>query len=163
MISNATAQRLLDIFRKYLPDDQIKQLVDELMEVPGNKSFRDSMKLVDYKLTGVAHTEETGEPPAPFMKFRITVLALWLDPRVGSKGFIGAVLNDGTPVALCSKEKWDMGPRDSLRRGWIGRYRIGKGSLYCHHSLSVLRAGGLKVGDEKLTVPAVLENLVIRW
>lgn len=44
-------------------------------------------------------------------KFRVRIKALWLDKTVGLNGYIGAILEDGTPVDLCSKEKWDLGKK----------------------------------------------------
>lgn len=86
------------------------------------------------------------------MTFAVKVRALWFQPEVGMHGYYGAVLVDGTPVALCSKERWDMGPRDSLRKGWRGNLRVWPKPKVVHvpYTEAELRKGGLW----KLTCPA---------
>lgn len=90
----------------------------------------------------------------------IRVKALWFQREVGLKGYFGAILSDGTPVALCSKEKWDLGPTDSLRDNWEGDVRIGDKKVYMRDiSTESLKKDGLGKGSLKLTVPEKLVNL----
>lgn len=52
----------------------------------------------------------------------IKVKALWLDPSLGSYGYIcGLVVNGNIdePVGMCGTEEWVFGKIDSLRRKWI--------------------------------------------
>jgi hypothetical protein len=51
-------------------------------------------------------------------RYKIKVKALWCQNDVGLCGYIGAILDDGTPIALCSRGKFDLGNDDSLRSGW---------------------------------------------
>jgi hypothetical protein len=77
---------------------------------------------------------------------RVRVKALWLDNTIGLHGYIGAVLADGQQVALCSKEKWDMGPYDSLR--FTGNrivFNVIK-HMYLDATEQELRARGLDLG-----------------
>jgi hypothetical protein len=55
---------------------------------------------------------------------KVMVKALWWQPEVGGCGYLGALRVDGVPFALCSKEKWDMGPWDSLRKNWSDGIKI---------------------------------------
>jgi hypothetical protein len=92
---------------------------------------------------------------------KVKVIALWRQKNVGLAGFIGAILADGSPVALCSVEKWELGRRDSLRRGWTGDVRLGRKAF--HHGISErqLREDGLLRGTNlELRVPAELQHLV---
>ena len=86
----------------------------------------------------------------------VRVQALWCDPTVGREGYIGAILRDGTPVALCSVEKFSLGRGDSLNRGWVGHIRKGSKTVYSQYTEAELRAGGLGNGPLRLTVPSEL-------
>lgn len=55
---------------------------------------------------------------------RIMVRRLWRESDIGARGYIGAELLDGTLVALCSVEKWELAPKDSLRTDWRGNERF---------------------------------------
>lgn len=79
------------------------------------------------------------------MANRITIKALWFDPNASTRGYIGAILKDGTPVSICSKAKWDMGRIDSLRKGWIGNTRVWpqQKTMYVDVSEKQLKAEGL--------------------
>jgi hypothetical protein len=55
---------------------------------------------------------------------RIAINRLWRESDVGLVGWIGAELQDGTLVALCSVEKWELGSYDSLRDGWCNNERV---------------------------------------
>lgn len=90
----------------------------------------------------------------------ISVKALWFQPKIGLRGAIGAILHDGTPVALCSKEKWDLGKNDSLRSGWQGNIRMGIKTFTNTYTEEQLVADGLGSGDLKMTVPEPLINFV---
>lgn len=82
------------------------------------------------------------------MVHAIKIIALWKEPNVGLHGYIGAVLADGTEVALCSVEKWEQGPFDSLRYGWVDNICLfphGK-IMYSETPESVLRQDGLLGG-----------------
>jgi hypothetical protein len=99
----------------------------------------------------------------PINQHKITIKALWLDPNVGLEGYIGAILFDGTPVALCSNEKWRLGRRDSLRSGWTKdsrnvSVRHGVKVFYNQYSAQALRKDGLL----NLTVPVSLRKLTKR-
>lgn len=51
-----------------------------------------------------------------------TVYALWVDHTYGLGGAICAIVKDGVSkrhVYVSSVEKWNLGPADSLRRGWV--------------------------------------------
>jgi hypothetical protein len=79
----------------------------------------------------------------------ITITRLWREDDVGAEGWIGAELVDGTLVALCSVEKWNLGnPNDSLRRGWSGNERHFKRPkrLNFHLTEAELRRDGLGSG-----------------
>lgn len=92
---------------------------------------------------------------------KISICALWLQRSVGKQGYIGAILADGTPVALCSKESWDLGRYDSLRKGWTGDVRIGTKILLAKYSEADLRADGIDLkGFTPLIVPGELLHLV---
>jgi hypothetical protein len=58
-----------------------------------------------------------------FRRYATRVTRLRLDRTKGLHGQIFATLEDGREVYLCSKEKWDLGRRDSLRSGWAGDER----------------------------------------
>lgn len=88
---------------------------------------------------------------------KINIKALWLDPNVGLNGYLGAVLADGTPVALCSKEKFDLGPYDSLRKGWVGNVRIGNKVMHAEKPESL---EGFTLGGKALTIPAELQFML---
>lgn len=45
-------------------------------------------------------------------KHCIKIKALWFDKNIGLFGYYGAILHDGTPVAICSHEKWSLGKND---------------------------------------------------
>ena len=49
--SNSTVVEVARVLRKHLDARTIKKVVDDLLEVPGNKSFRDSVQLLADKLT----------------------------------------------------------------------------------------------------------------
>lgn len=87
--------------------------------------------------------------------FSVKVKLLWLQSDIGLCGYIGAVLMDGTQVALCSKEKWDLGDDDSLRKGWDDNVRHGVKIIYCDISETELRERGL--GRDKLRMKPFLE------
>lgn len=42
-----TAHNVLDVILKYVPDDQIDNLINELKDVQGNKSYQDTVKLIE--------------------------------------------------------------------------------------------------------------------
>ena len=44
MISTKTADEILRVFMKHLSQEQIREIVKDLQQVDGNKSFKDSMK-----------------------------------------------------------------------------------------------------------------------
>lgn len=44
MISTKTADEILRVFMKHLSQEQIREIVKDLQQVKGNKSFTDSMK-----------------------------------------------------------------------------------------------------------------------
>lgn len=44
MISTKTADEILKVLMKHLSQEQIRDIVKDLQHVPGNKSFRTSMK-----------------------------------------------------------------------------------------------------------------------
>jgi hypothetical protein len=96
------------------------------------------------------------------MRYRIRVKALWIDRSVGLEGYVGAILMDGTQVALCSVEKWNQGPSDSLRRGWEHDQKVfgklGK-VIFQDYSEAALRCDGL------LHLPKndALRELVAKW
>ena len=53
---------------------------------------------------------------------KIQVFALWYEPLLGLSGYVCALVKHQKqliPVGLCSVEKWGMGRKDSLRRGWV--------------------------------------------
>lgn len=88
-------------------------------------------------------------------KYKVKVLALWFQPEIGLKGYYGAVLEDGTPVALCSQEKWELGRKDSLRTGWEKNTKVFDFPKAIHINIpeSELRKNGMKVGQVNLTIP----------
>lgn len=47
MIAKYTGNEIKNILNKYLSSDQQRQLFSELMKVKGNKSFEDSIKLLN--------------------------------------------------------------------------------------------------------------------
>jgi hypothetical protein len=57
-------------------------------------------------------------------KFPITIRAIWLDKEIGLKGYIQILLSSGDLVGLCSKEKFDLAPKDSIRTGWKNNMKI---------------------------------------
>lgn len=97
---------------------------------------------------------------------KIRVSALWFQRNVGLQGYIGAIREDGTPFALCSKEKWDFGPNDSLRKGWDGDVRIGDKTLGTDYTLAELedlieRGKAMNEGSPlELTVPPRLRRFL---
>lgn len=44
MISIKTADAILAVLMKHLSQEQIRDIIQDLQHVPGNKSFRDAMK-----------------------------------------------------------------------------------------------------------------------
>jgi hypothetical protein len=91
---------------------------------------------------------------------KIKVKGLWIDRTIGREGFIGALLYPcRLPVALCSMEKWELGEHDSLRKNWqtgdLFEYIIFSKPkiVYCAHTETELRQGGLSMGRQTLTVP----------
>lgn len=96
--------------------------------------------------------------------YPIPVVALWFDPNVGAQGYFGAIIlqnEEYTPVGLCSKEKWDLGRFDSLRRNWNGNVKIFRGLkiLYYSYSVEELLAEGLFEGTPlELKVPDELKE-----
>ncbi len=94
-------------------------------------------------------------------RYRISVLALWFQPEVGQEGYYGAILADGTPVALCSAEKWNSGRQDSLRAGWANNIRLGPKTLTSDYSPEDLSRDGLLHGTPlELRVPPGLYDLI---
>jgi len=83
---------------------------------------------------------------------RIHVRRLWREDNVGLMGFIGAELEDGTLVALCSVEKWILGSNDSLRKQWKDNERkfVGIKTIYGDVTEMQLRKDGLGSGKLKL-------------
>lgn len=52
---------------------------------------------------------------------KINILALWLQTNTD---YIGCVLEDGTPVALCTKEKWNALRNVTLKSDWENNAKI---------------------------------------
>lgn len=44
MVSTKTADEILRVLMKHLSQEQIREIVKDLQQVEGNKSFKDSMK-----------------------------------------------------------------------------------------------------------------------
>ena len=42
--SKSTVERVLEVILKYVPKETALKILEELMTVPGNKSFRDTIK-----------------------------------------------------------------------------------------------------------------------
>lgn len=42
--SHETVDKIYEAVRKHVSDDQMRRIVDELLDVPGNKSFRDTIE-----------------------------------------------------------------------------------------------------------------------
>jgi hypothetical protein len=45
--SKTTAQQLAEIVRRYVPEDKIPAMLDDLAQVPGNKSFREVVQMLE--------------------------------------------------------------------------------------------------------------------
>jgi hypothetical protein len=45
--SKTTAQQLAEIVRRYVPEDKIPAMLDDLTQVPGNKSFREVVQMLE--------------------------------------------------------------------------------------------------------------------
>lgn len=43
VVAKSTAERIVEIVVKYVPQQQVLPMLEELSEVPGNKSFRDTV------------------------------------------------------------------------------------------------------------------------
>lgn len=90
---------------------------------------------------------------------KVSVKAFWLQSEVGLMGYIGAVLSTGIPVALCSKEKWDLGSYDSLRKNWNGRIKLFNKPKTFYYVLSeeeLVEDGLLKGSPLEMKVPVEL-------
>jgi hypothetical protein len=48
--SKTTAQQLAEIVRRYVPEDKIPAMLDDLTQVPGNKSFREVVQMLEQLL-----------------------------------------------------------------------------------------------------------------
>jgi hypothetical protein len=92
----------------------------------------------------------------------LKVKGLWLQREIGPDGHVGAVLDDGTPVALCSFPKWE--DQGFGQENWDG-------TIFCpgvttdfvfSHAARELKAGGLSLGTRlgTMSVPQELQHLV---
>lgn len=79
---------------------------------------------------------------------RLLVRRLWRERSVGMEGWVGAELPDGTLVALCSVEKWNLGLADSLREEWRGAEKkfVVLKAIHINVSEAELRQDGLGSG-----------------
>jgi hypothetical protein len=48
--TKTTAEELAEIIRRYVPKDQIPAMLDDLAQVPGNKSFREVVQMLEQLL-----------------------------------------------------------------------------------------------------------------
>ena len=95
---------------------------------------------------------------------QVKVWGFWLQPEIGLHGFLGCILEDGTPVGFCSKEKWDLGRDDSLRKGWEGNIKVFAEPhlVYSDYNEKVLRQQGLfKTSSLAMTPPQELLDKVL--
>lgn len=96
-------------------------------------------------------------------KHCIKIKAMWFDKNVGLNGYYGAILHDGTPVAICSHEKWSLGKNDSLRSNWNGDIKIYNTikKAYLDYDEDFLKIEGLLKGSKlEMKVPNSLLHLV---
>ncbi len=99
------------------------------------------------------------------MSHKIKIKALWLQPEIvtpGNTGYIGVILSDGTPAALCSLSRWRLlGPEARRNNGWTDNVRICNDQLYSVSSEEELRTEGLRIGQpSEMKVPDALKHLV---
>lgn len=94
---------------------------------------------------------------------KINILAIWFQPEIGLHGYYGAILSDGTPIAMCSHESWSFKKKDSLDTGWIGNTRTwpnGKTISSKYDTKTLIEDGLLKGSPLELTVPDSLTHLI---
>ena len=48
--SKTIAQELAEIIRRYVPEDKVPAMLDDLAQVPGNKSFREVVQMLEQLL-----------------------------------------------------------------------------------------------------------------
>lgn len=92
---------------------------------------------------------------------QIKVWGFWEQPEIGLHGYIGCILEDGTPVGLCSKEKWLLGKEDSLRKDWNNNYKIfdEPHTVYSDFNEKVLRQQGLFKSSKEMAMTPPQELL----
>jgi hypothetical protein len=56
--STETVQALIDITRKYVNDETVDQIMEDLLKVEGNASFRDTIIKMKYMLMRARSREE---------------------------------------------------------------------------------------------------------
>lgn len=90
-------------------------------------------------------------------KYKVEIIAIWFDEKIGLKGAYGVILKDGTPVYLCSREKMILGAKDSIRNICLHEPKIISKIIFSDIDSSSLKKYGLM----GLTVPDKLKKLAL--